>query len=72
LEIQLKKIRSILPLILLVVGASARAHAQDGFDGCTDSPENPTAVLGLIVATAGLGSVRLRQYLRTRNNSKQK
>jgi XrtJ-associated TM-motif-TM protein len=69
--LQLKKIRFILPLVLLVLVASVRAHAQD-IDGCTDSPENPTAVLGLIVAAAGLGSVRLRHYLRNRNNSKQK
>ena len=66
----MKKIRSILPLILLVLVATVRAHAQ--IDGCDDSPENPTAVLGLIVAAAGLGSVRLRSYLRTRNNSKPK
>jgi XrtJ-associated TM-motif-TM protein len=72
LEIKLKKIRFILPLVLLVLVASVRAHAQDGFDGCTESPENPTAVLGLIVAAAGFGSLRLRHYLRTRNNSKQK
>jgi XrtJ-associated TM-motif-TM protein len=66
------RMKTILPLFLLVLAASLRLHAQDGFDGCTDSPENPTAVLGLIVAAAGLGSVRLRHYLRARNNSKSK
>ena len=64
------RIKSILPLVLLVFAASLRLHAQDGFDGCTDSPENPTAVLGLLVAAAGLGSVRLRHYLRARNSNK--
>ena len=66
----MKKIRFILPLVLFALAASIPVHAQ--IEGCTDSPENPTAVLGLIVAAAGFGSVRLRHYLRARNNSKQK
>jgi XrtJ-associated TM-motif-TM protein len=64
------RIKTILPLFLLVLAASLRLHAQGDIDGCTDSPENPTAVLGLIVAAAGLGSVRLRHYLRARRNSR--
>lgn len=47
--------------------AASRLHAQ--IDGCTDSPENPTLVLGLIVGAAGLAYPRVRHYLQTRNRS---
>jgi XrtJ-associated TM-motif-TM protein len=66
----LKKIRAILPVALFILAASVRVHAQ--VDGCTDSPENPTAVLGLIVTAAGIGCVKVRQYIRVRNNPKDK
>lgn len=67
-RIPLKKIRLILPVVLLILIASVRLHAQ-GIDGCTDSPENPTLILGLIVGAAGLGYTRLRHRLRSRNKS---
>lgn len=47
--------------------AAFRLHAQ--IDGCTDSPENPTLVLGLIVGAAGLAYPRVRHYLQTRKRS---
>lgn len=64
----MKKLRLILPIVLLTLIAGVRLHAQ-GIDGCTDSPENPTLVLGLIVGAAGLGYTRLRHRLRGRNTS---
>jgi XrtJ-associated TM-motif-TM protein len=55
----------ILPIFLtaLVIAlAPALASAQNG---CTDSPENPTAILALVGA-AGAVVPRLRSYLRAR------
>jgi XrtJ-associated TM-motif-TM protein len=70
LEVVLKKFRAIFPVALLLLAATVRLHAQDGFDGCTDSPENPTLVLGLIVSAASVGYVQVRRYLRVRNHRK--
>ena len=67
-RIALRKIRNFLPILLLVVAATTRAHAQ--IDGCTDSPENPTAVRGLIVGAAALGYVRFRHRFTARNQNK--
>jgi XrtJ-associated TM-motif-TM protein len=39
-------------------------RAQAKLRGCTDSPENPTAVLGLVFAVAGAGTVQLRKRFR--------
>ncbi len=63
----MKRIRTLLPLVLLVLFAAMRLHAQ--IDGCTDSPENPTLVLGLIVGAAGLAYPRVRHYLQSRHRS---
>jgi XrtJ-associated TM-motif-TM protein len=65
----LNKIRTIVPILLLLFAAAVRVHAQSG---CDDSPENPTAVLGLIVGVASLGYVRVRNHLRARNRSELK
>jgi XrtJ-associated TM-motif-TM protein len=65
-----KKFKTIFPVALLLLAATVRLHAQDGFDGCTDSPENPTLVLGLIVSAASVGYVQVRRYLRVRNHRK--
>jgi XrtJ-associated TM-motif-TM protein len=65
----LNRIGTILPILLLLLAAAVRLHAQSG---CDDSPENPTAVLGLIVGVASLGYVRARNHLRARNHSKVK
>lgn len=66
----MKKFGPILPAALLILAASARLHAQ--VDGCADSPENPTAVLGLIVGAAGIGYVQVRRYFRARSKPKDK
>ncbi len=63
----MKKLTVILPVLLLVLAASARLHAQ--ITGCDDSPENPTLILGLIVAAASLGYARIR-HLRARKSSR--
>ncbi|MFP5227081.1 MAG: PExPT-CTERM protein [Acidobacteriota bacterium] len=60
----MKKSRLILPIVLLIL--TARLHAQ-GIDGCADSPENPTLVLGLIVGAASVGYSRLRYRRRGHN-----
>jgi XrtJ-associated TM-motif-TM protein len=71
LEEHLKKLGSmLLPLALLLLLTSLRLHAQ--VDGCDDSPENPTLVLGLIVGAAGLAFPRVRHYLRSRNNARRR
>jgi XrtJ-associated TM-motif-TM protein len=49
----MKKLAYIVPLALFMLVATPRIFAQ--IDGCEDSPENPTAVLGLIVGAAGIG-----------------
>jgi XrtJ-associated TM-motif-TM protein len=69
LEVVVKKYRAILPVAVLLLAATVRLHAQD-IDGCTDSPENPTLVLGLIVSAASVGYVQARRYLRVRNHRK--
>jgi XrtJ-associated TM-motif-TM protein len=52
----------MLPVALLILAASVRLHGQ--VTGCDDSPENPTAVLGLIVSAVGIGYVKVRRYIR--------
>ena len=65
----MKKIALSLPIALLVLAAAIPAFAQDG---CVDSPENPTAVLGLIASAAGIGLVQLRNHFRSRKDSSKK
>jgi XrtJ-associated TM-motif-TM protein len=65
------KFKTVLIAALFMLLAVVRLHAQD-IDGCTDSPENPTLVLGLIVSAAGVGYTQVRRYLQGRNNSKSK
>ncbi|MFP5226161.1 MAG: PExPT-CTERM protein [Acidobacteriota bacterium] len=61
----MNKPRTLLSLTLFALFATLRLHAQ--IDGCDDSPENPTLVLGLIVGAAGLAYPRVRHYLRNRS-----
>ncbi|HEX4312088.1 MAG TPA: PExPT-CTERM protein [Acidobacteriaceae bacterium] len=61
-----------MPVALLFLAASVRLHAQDGFNGCGDSPENPTLILGAIVSAASVGFVQVRRYLNTRNTRNDK
>ena len=60
----MKKLAYILPVVLCALVLAIPAHAQLG--GCTDSPENPTAVLGLVVSAAGIGYAKLRAHLGSR------
>ncbi len=64
------KFKTVLLAALFMLLATVRLHAQ--IDGCTDSPENPTLVLGLIVSAGGVGYTQVRRYLQSRNNSKGK
>jgi XrtJ-associated TM-motif-TM protein len=58
-----KKFAYILPAALFVLAAAMPLQAQSG---CTDSPENPTAVLGAIVSVASIGFVQIRNRIRAR------
>jgi XrtJ-associated TM-motif-TM protein len=53
----MKKLMYIVPVVLAILAVTVQAGAQSG---CTDSPENPTAVLGLVVGAASLGYMQLR------------
>jgi len=67
-----KKLRTALPHVLLLLACSVvRLHAQD-IDGCDSSPENPTLILGFIASAGSIAWVQARRYLRSRNNSKGK
>jgi XrtJ-associated TM-motif-TM protein len=54
----MKKWSALFPvLFLLMFVVSVPLHAQTGItDGCTDSPENPTAVLALVGIAGALGA----------------
>ena len=51
---------------VLLLSISLPLHAQDG---CTDSPENPTAILAL-VGTAGAFFASARARIKARRSSK--
>lgn len=55
-------------LVMTVLAVPMVAHAQTG---CTDSPENPTAVLAL-VGSAGAFFVSARRRLKARRRSTEK
>jgi XrtJ-associated TM-motif-TM protein len=62
----MKNLGLLFVFALLFVAASSSLHAQTGSEnGCPDSPENPTVVLGL-VGSAGIGAGYLRQRIRQR------
>jgi XrtJ-associated TM-motif-TM protein len=54
----MKKLLYIVPVILAALAVTVPAGSQT--TGCTDSPENPTAVLGIVVGAASLGYMQLR------------
>ncbi len=57
----MKKLRYVLPVLLVIAAATLRLHAQEGDGGCVDSPENPTAILALVgMAAAGINHLRNR------------
>ncbi len=67
----MKKIWYLLPVAACSLWVSA-AHAQGGTvsDGpCTDSPENPTAVLA-VMGSLGAGAAMLRVRLAARKAKK--
>lgn len=55
----MKRLYPIVVISILMFSALP-VHAQDG---CIDSPENPTAILGL-VGVAGLGLAQLRNRMK--------
>lgn len=66
----MKNFCSIATIAVILFATSSSLQAQDGnVDGCTDSPENPTAVLALAgSAGAFLSYVRLRTRSRKESN----
>ncbi len=60
----MKKALYLAPVALLLLAATVPAHAQLG--GCTDSPENPTAILGIALSAASIGFVQLRNRFGSR------
>jgi XrtJ-associated TM-motif-TM protein len=63
----MKKLGYVLTFALATIAATLPLSAQSG---CVDSPENPTAVLGLIVSAAGIGFVQVRSRIRARKAKK--
>ena len=64
--------RLVLVSVLGVTILHCAAGAAFAFDGCVDSPENPSVVLGLIAAGVGLIPL-IRSHRRSRasrNNHK--
>jgi len=57
----MKKLAYIVPLALFMLVATPHVFAQ--ISGCEDSPENPTAVLGLIVGGIGIGYTQFRNRI---------
>jgi XrtJ-associated TM-motif-TM protein len=53
--------RLIFVLSLMVAMFVIAPRAQAKLRGCTDSPENPTAVLGLVFGAAGIGTMQFRK-----------
>jgi len=64
-----KKSAYILPAVLFVLATTLPVYAQHG---CTDSPENPTAVLGLIVSAGSIGFMQIRSRIRARKRNGEK
>ena len=64
----MKKSSMLLLGYALLFAVTRPLHAQSG---CTDSPENPTAVLAL-VGSAGAFFASARRHLKARRNSVKK
>jgi XrtJ-associated TM-motif-TM protein len=60
----MKKLAYIIPVVLFMLVATPHVFGQ--ISGCEDSPENPTAVLGLIVSAVGIGYTQLRGRIGSR------
>jgi XrtJ-associated TM-motif-TM protein len=61
----MKKFTLIVPAAILFLATALPLYAG-GTGGCTDSPENPTAVLGLIVSAASIGFLQIRNRIGNR------
>jgi len=61
----MKKLWFLLPVLVLLTTASAFAQV----DGCTNSPENPTAILAA-VGSAGAFFVSVRARIKARRKSR--
>ncbi len=62
----MKRSLFVAVVFVMLFPAAAMLHAQGGgVDGCVDSPECPTAVLGL-VGSAGIGIAFLRTKMAAR------
>jgi len=61
----LKKLGYIIPVVLLMCVATLPLYAQEG---CVDSPENPTAVLALLMGVASFGVAQLRNRIGSRKD----
>ncbi len=61
----MKKLGYIIPVLLFLSVATLPLCAQEG---CIDSPENPTAVLGLIMGIASFGFVQIRNRIGSRKD----
>jgi len=54
----------IVPAALFILMTSLPVHAADPkIKGCTDSPEIPTALLGLVAGAASVGYFQIRQRI---------
>jgi XrtJ-associated TM-motif-TM protein len=65
----MKRFGYIATIALFALAATLPLCAQEG---CVDSPENPTVVLGLIVGAASIGFVQVRNRIASRRNLKNK
>jgi XrtJ-associated TM-motif-TM protein len=65
IEDTMKKTLLMLAGLALLSSIALPLHAQDG---CTDSPENPTAILA-VVGSAGAFFVSARARIKARRNS---
>jgi XrtJ-associated TM-motif-TM protein len=67
----MKRLSFVIVTAIVLFSATA-LHAQSGGvdpTGCTDSPENPTAILAL-AGIAGAGFAQLRVRMKVRKNKK--
>jgi XrtJ-associated TM-motif-TM protein len=60
-----KKLAYIVPAAMLLLTTSLSAFA-DTVGGCTNSPENPTAVLALVVSATSFGFMQIRNRIGNR------
>ena len=60
----MKKVGCISAIAVFVLATARPLCAQ----GCVDSPENPTAVLGLIVTGAAIAFVQIRNRMNARKD----